>query len=138
MSEKVIVTCLCRVEIEDVNENIVIAVSDPFKTEVRHVYKLTIRIYDATINPIADIQKQEGYLEGIKVNLEILNPDGDIFKSISGETDNKGYFRFEYQVIENIDRLGEYTFTITANNQVYVGSTFFIALSDDGKTSSPP
>ncbi len=124
--------------IENVNENIVIAVSDPFKTEVRHVYTLTIRVYDATINPNADIQKQEGYLEGIKINLEILNPDGDIFKSISGETDNKGYFRFEHQVIENIDRLGEYTFTITANNQVYVGSTFFIALSDDGATSLPP
>lgn len=118
-------------EIEDVNENIVIAVSNPFNTEVRKVYTLTIRIYDATINPNADIQKQEGYLEGIKVNLEILDPEGDVFKSISGETDNKGYFTFEHQVIENIDRLGVYTFTITANNQVYVGSTFFIPLDQD-------
>ena len=125
-------------EIEVINENIVIAVSNPFKTEVRHVYTLTIRIYDATINPNADIQKQEGYLEGIKVNLEILDPDGDVFESISGETDNKGYFTFDHQVIENIDTLGEYTFTITANNQVYEGSTFFIYLSDDGKTSQPP
>jgi len=125
-------------EMEDVNENIVIAVSNPFKTEVRHVYTLTIRIYDATINPNADIQKQEGYLEGIKINLEIIKPDGDVFDTISGETDNKGYFTFEHQIIENIDRLGEYTFTITANNQVYEGSTFFIALSDDGATSLPP
>jgi len=100
-------------EIEDINENIVIAVSDPFTTEVRRTYILTIRICDDTINPTACIQKQEGYLEGIKINLEILNPDGDVFKSISGETDNKGYFTFEHQVIENIDRLGEYTYTIT-------------------------
>jgi len=122
-------------EIEDINENIVIAVSDPFTTEVRRTYILTIRICDDTINPTACIQKQEGYLEGIKINLEILNPDGDVFKSISGETDNKGYFTFEHQVIENIDRLGEYTYTITANNQVYVGSTFFTYLDDDGKSS---
>ena len=123
-------------EAEDVNEDIVIAVSNPFRTEVKHTYTLTIRIYDATINPNADIQRQEGYLEGIKVNLEILNPDGDVFKTISGETDNKGYFTFNHQIIENVDGLGEYTFTITANNQVYVGSTFFIPLSDDGKSSS--
>jgi len=117
---------------EEINEDIVIAVSNIIRTEVKDTYTLTIRVYDQTINPRADIQKQEGYLEGIEVNIEILDPLGNVFKKISGETDNKGYFIFKHKIIENIDKLGKYTFTITANNQVYEGSTNFIGVKDDG------
>jgi len=120
-----------QTQTENVSEDTVIAVSNPLSTEVRRTYNLIIRIYDATINPRADIQIQEGYLEGIKVNIEMRDPDGDVFKIISGETNSKGYFKFQHQVTENIDKLGEYTFTITANNQVYEGSTFFLALDDN-------
>ena len=62
----------------------------------------------------------------INVKIEILDPEGNIFETVTGETDNKGYFTFEYKVIHNIDRLGEYTFTITAGNQISEGSTFFV------------
>ncbi len=78
------------------------------------------------------IQKQDGYLEGINVKIEILDPEGNIFETVTGETDNKGYFTFEHKVIHNIDRLGEYTITITAGNQVFEGSTFFIEEEDTG------
>lgn len=120
------------IEETEVKQEVAIAISNPIRTQVRDVYTLTIRVYDQTINPTADIQKQEGYLEGIKVNIEILDPNGNVFKTISGETDNKGYFIFEHQIIENIDKLGEYTFTIKVNNQVYEGSTNFIEESADG------
>jgi uncharacterized protein YfaS (alpha-2-macroglobulin family) len=87
------------------------------------------------INPTADIQKQEGYLEGIEVNIEILDPNGDIFKTVTGETDNKGYFTFEHKITYNVDRLGKYSITITAGNQVFEGSTYFIAQSFDSNNT---
>jgi len=121
-------------EVEETKQDVVIAVNNPFTTTVGKVYTLTVRIYDPAINPAADIQKQEGYLEGISVKIEILDPEGNIFKTVTGETDNKGYFTFEHKIIQNIDRLGEYTFTITAGNQISEGSAFFKEEGDKGAT----
>ena len=124
-------------QVEETKQDVVIAVSNPFTTPAGKVYTLTVRIYDPVINPTADIQKQEGYLEGISIKIEILDPEGNIFETVTGETDNKGYFTFEHKVIQNIDRFGEYTFTITAGNQISEGSTFFQEEGDDGATSNP-
>ncbi len=110
----------------EVKQEVAVAISNPFSTRISDVYTLTIRVYDQTINPKADIQKQEGYLEGIEVNIEILAPDGNVFKTISGETDNKGYFIFAHKLTDNIDKVGTYTLTIKVNNQVYEGFTHFL------------
>jgi len=116
----------------ETKQDVVIAVSNPRTTQAAHVYTLTVRVYDPVINPTADIQKQEGYLEGINVKIEILDPEGNIFETVTGETDNKGYFTFEHKVIQNVDRFGEYTFTIMAGNQISEGSAFFEEEEDDG------
>jgi len=118
-------------QIEETKRDVVLAISNPLSTETGRVYTLTLRVYDPIINPAADIQKQEGYLEGIEVNIEILDPNGDIFKTVTGETDNKGYFTFEHKITYNVDRLGKYSITITAGDQVFEGSTYFIAQSFD-------
>jgi len=118
-------------QIEETKQDVVMAVSNPSPTQTGYVYTLLVRVYDPMINPAADIQKQEGYLEGIEVNIEILDPNGDIFKTVTGETDNKGYFTFEHKITYNVDRLGKYSITITAGNQVFEGSTYFIAQSFD-------
>ena len=110
----------------EVKQEVAVAISNPFSTRISDVYTLTIRVYDQTINPKADIQKQEGYLEGIEVNIEILAPNGNVFKTISGETDNKGYFIFAHKLTDNIDKVGTYTLTIKVNNQVYEGFTHFL------------
>jgi len=114
------------IEETEVKQEVAVAISNPFSTRISDVYTLTIRVYDQTINPKADIQKQEGYLEGIEVNIEILAPNGNVFKTISGETDNKGYFIFAHKLTDNIDKVGTYTLTIKVNNQVYEGFTHFL------------
>ncbi len=114
------------IEETEVKQEVAVAISNPLGTPVGYVYTLTIRVYDQTINPKADIQKQEGYLEGIEVNIEILAPNGNVFKTISGETDNKGYFIFAHKLTDNIDKVGTYTLTIKVNNQVYEGFTHFL------------
>jgi len=120
------ITVIETEQIEETKRDVVLAVSNPLTTQTEYVYTLTVRVYDPIINPAADIQKQEGYLEGIEVNIEILDPNGDIFKTVTGETDNKGYFTFEHKIAYNVDRLGKYSITITAGNQVFEGSTSFI------------
>jgi len=114
------------IEETEVKQEVAVAISNPFSTRISDVYTLTIRVYDQTINPKADIQKQEGYLEGIEVNIEILAPDGNVYKTISGETDNKGYFIFAHKLTANIDKVGTYTLTIKVNNQIYEGFTHFL------------
>lgn len=120
---------------EEINQDVMITVGNPIRTEVKDTYTLTIRVYDPKMNPNADIQRQAGYLEGVLVNVEMFDPLGNVFKTLSGETDSKGYFTFSHKIIENTDRLGKYTFTITANDQVYEGSTFFIEESDGGASN---
>jgi len=82
-------------------------------------YGITIRVFDAELNTLNDINQNWGYLSDIDVLIEITNPENEPLRSFKGKTDHNGTFEAGFLVFSKTLK-GEYIVKISVgpeNNQ---------------------
>jgi len=88
----------------------------PFYTYAQYPFTISVKVFDAELNPQANYDQKFGVLENVFVNVTITNEfDSDVI-SLTGNTDSKGLFEESYIVRDGIDLAGEYTIDVTIDD----------------------
>jgi len=88
----------------------------PFYTYAQYPFTISVKVFDAELNPQADYDQKFGALEDIFVNVTITNEFDSVVTSLIGNTDSKGLFEESYIVRNGIDLAGEYTIDVTIDD----------------------
>jgi len=91
-------------------------------------YGITIRVFDAELNTLNDINQNWGYLSDIDVLIEITNPENEPLRSFKGKTDHNGTFEAGFLVFSKTLK-GEYIVKISVgpeNNQTTETLSMFV------------
>lgn len=118
-----------------------IILSQIFRNFWTQEFKLDVRVYESDSNKQNDISFNEGYLPGLNVKIKIYDSNGDLFKELSGITDNKGYVKKSFKIIENITPPGEYTTIVEVSDGIKtktIQDTFFVIADIPGSDNTTP
>lgn len=117
-----------------------IVLSQPFTNFWKTEFKLDVRVYESDKNFLNALDFKEGYIEGLNVDVTIYDESGNVFKEFSGVTDNKGFFKEKFMIVENLTSPGEYTTVIQVSDDTKTKShveNFFVIASVPPKGSTP-
>jgi len=103
-------------------------------------FQFQIRVYDEKLNPSRDKHQRSGFLTGVDVTVQIFDRKGLEVWSISGQTDDNGYY-FGFWNMPNDNRLlGKYDvkYTLEYQGNTLVYDNFFYAQeTTSGKIMKP-
>lgn len=88
----------------------------PHHTYAGYPLMISVKVFDAELNPQGKYEQSFGTLENVFVNITITNQFGKLVSSLSGNTDSKGLFHANYIIKGGIDLPGEYFVNINAND----------------------
>ena len=117
-----------QVEETKPEKNLKIIVESSDSTQYGQSYKLTVKVYDADINPNPELfSKTDGLLEDIIVNTTITDENGNVLTTFGGTTDNAGKFEGVYYW-EFTDIAGEYEIALNVDDGSHLESfnTFYV------------
>lgn len=89
----------------------------PHHTYAGYPLMISVKVFDAELNPQGKYEQSFGALENVFVNITITNQFGKLVSSLSGNTDSKGLFHANYIIKGGIDLPGEYFVNITASDR---------------------
>ncbi len=103
-------------------------------------FQFQIRVYDEKLNPSRDKYQRSGFLIGVDVTVQIFDKKGLEVWSISGQTDDKGYY-FGFRNWPNDNKLigkydVKYTLEYQGNTLVY-DNFFYAEEATAGKFTKP-
>ena len=97
----------------------------PHHTYAGYPLIISVKIFDADLNPQAEYEQSYGAIENVLVNIIIRNQFGKMVSSFNGNTDSAGLFRANYIVKGGIDLPGEYSIDITIDDGINTASQSF-------------
>jgi len=100
-------------------------------------FDITIRVFDAKLNTLNDINQNWGHLSDIDVLIEITNPENEPLTSFKGKTDHNGTFEAGFLVFHKTLK-GEYIVKISVgpeNNQTTETLSMFVLGDKSGDGS---
>ncbi|HMK32326.1 MAG TPA: hypothetical protein VK431_01740 [Nitrosopumilaceae archaeon] len=80
---------------------------------VSYSFFITSKVFYANQNPSGNFDQYYGFVPNAKLTVQILDPNGVLKKTLSGVTDNHGYFYQTYRIPDN-SRVGTYTILVSA------------------------
>lgn len=103
-------------------QDILMLVKQYDRVEWKNPYKFTVKAFDPEQNPMSDFYKTAGYLNDIQISATITNPIGETIKTLTGTTQNFGYYEDSIIIPDNA-RTGTYTLNVTASGKNYESVT---------------
>lgn len=105
-------------EIDGTTKNVVptkIILVVKYSDHVRIAYPLIInaKVFYANQNPTGIFDQYYGFIPNAKITIKILDPNGVLVKSLTGITDNHGYYYQSFRIPDNF-RLGTYSVLVSA------------------------
>jgi len=98
-------------------------------TYSNYKFVISVKVFDAEINPTARYDSRIGILENVFVNATITDRFDEFVTSLSGNTDSTGVFQANYLVLEDVVDQGEYNVNVMiddgASNLSQSFTTFF-------------
>jgi hypothetical protein len=88
----------------------------PHHTYAGYPLGISVKIFDAKLNPQAEYEHSIGALENVFVNITITNQFDKLVSTLKGNTDSTGLFRANYIVKGGINLPGEYSINITIDD----------------------
>ncbi|MGH2850562.1 MAG: hypothetical protein ACRDLP_08105 [Solirubrobacteraceae bacterium] len=88
-----------------------------YTDHVKIAYPLLInaKVCYANQNPTGNFDQFYGFIPNAKITVQILDPNGILFKSFTGVTDNHGYYYQTFRIPDN-SRVGTYSILISAQS----------------------
>ncbi len=104
---------------------------------LKDVYRFQIRVYDEKLNPSIDKYQRSGFLTGVDVTVKFFDSNGLEVSSISGQTDNNGYYSGFKSIPLDNRLLGKYDvkYILEYQGNTLVYDSFFY-LQEGGKGSN--
>lgn len=96
--------------------DLIMSTKIPHHTYARYPLIISVKVFDAELNPQAIYDQKFGALENVFVNITITNQFDKRVTSLSGNTDSTGLFIGKHIVREGIDRPGEYKVNVTIDD----------------------
>lgn len=76
-----------------------LAVGSPQIVVVTYNYLFSVKVFDKKINPTGDYDKKIGKIQGAKISVVIKDNNNKIVKTLSGTTDNQGYYSDSFRIL---------------------------------------
>ena len=98
--------------IEEKNDDLQILVKYTQRVYSKQHAEIEIKTYDPNQNKLKDFNQNYGFLENVNIKVTVLDENNDEFYSVTGVTNNKGFFETEFYIPE---RYPKETLTVTIN-----------------------
>ncbi len=80
-------------------------------------FAISVKVFDADINPQARYDSRSGIVENVSVNVTITDRFDNHVTTLSGHTDSLGVFQGNYLVLENVVDQGEYNVKVVIDEE---------------------
>ena len=80
-----------RSEYQSIDDVLELIVKPDFHVPLRTTFDFSLRSTDKNLNPYSQFYGG-GYLDDVSITSKIIDPDGNVKKTITGNTDEEGYF----------------------------------------------
>jgi len=81
-------------------------------TYSNYQFVISVKVFDAEINPLPSYNQRNGVLENVFVNATITDRFDEFVATLNGNTDSTGVFQGNYLVLENVVDQGEYNVNV--------------------------
>ena len=103
-------------KIQQLDTNLIMAVKLSDYTYSNYKFVISVKVFDADVNPQAKYDSKMGKLENVSVSVTITDRFDNHVTTLSGHTDSTGVFQANYLVLENVVDQGEYNVNVTIDD----------------------
>lgn len=107
------------------DSNLIMSVKVSDYTYSNYNFVISVKVFDADVNPIAKYDSRTGVLENVFVSVTITDRFDNHVTTLSGNTDSRGVFQGKYLVVEDVVEQGEYNVEVMIDDGTSTTSQSF-------------
>jgi len=101
-----------------VEEPIKMIIQQSLRTYWRDSYDISLMVFEADQNQYNDYYYREYRVPNIPITVDIKHENGDHLTTLTGETNERGYFEASHFIVENLILPGKYLVHVVAGNDL--------------------
>jgi len=101
------------------SQPIKMVILQPHSTYWRQSYTINVKVFEVDKNPRNDYWYKSYLVPNVPILIEINHENGRHLTTIEGITNDRGYFKGQYFIIDNLDMAGKYNVHVIAGDESF-------------------